>query len=77
MRSGSRTRARPLFIVVRRTSSPEGVRTSILTCAARVSAGFQVAVRPSGEILAGSSLGMSATNGIDGKRYQERQFDPR
>ena len=50
--SPSRTRARPLFIE-RRSSTPSPRRTRSRTCAARVSAGFQGAVRPSSLMRAG------------------------
>ena len=58
MRSTSRTFTLPLLREVRETSSPVGRRTSTVTWGARVSAGFHVAMRPSDERRAGTSMGI-------------------
>src|SRR5690606_6724149 len=51
--SPSRTRALPLFMDRLDTTPPSAPRTSNTTCVARVSAGFQVATRPSSESRTG------------------------
>jgi Fe-S cluster biosynthesis and repair protein YggX len=84
MRSSPRTRARPLFSERRSSMAPPGSATRSTTSRAKVSAGFQVAVRPPSDRRTGRGWSMGgldagAPGGLplaDGGRAPAAHADP-